>query len=367
MASLWRLGGLTWRRLLTRVWRRFWVDRIPDQSAKLSFYLLLSLFPLLIFLIALFGLVLQEGPALLDALQRYVRAVVPTSASGLIERILLEIVTVSGGFTLSLALVFAIWTASQGMVALLEGLHIAFHVRKARPWRKTFPIAMVLTVITLTLTTVALLLMMFGDRVSALVARESDMGRVAARAWLLLKWPVLVGFPLLAFDLLYLYGSRLARRRWHWLTPGAVIAVALWLATSFGFKLYLDVLHTIALTYGSIGAVIILLSWFYLSGTAILVGAEVNATIEDAGASAAARRVISRARSARGRALTPGRGGAGSRPREDQRGGRAGARPGHIPRLAPESTRPHGRQPDLPARVRVGTDGNRQIQAPEPL
>ena len=295
MASLWRLGGLTWRRLLTRVWRRFWADRIPDQSAKVSFYLLLSLFPLLIFLIALFGLVLQEGPALLEALQRYLRAVAPPSASVLIDQILMEIITGAGALTLSLALVFAIWTASQGMVALLEGLHIAFHVRKTRPWRKTLPIAMVLTVITLTLTTVALLLVLFGDRASAILARESDTGRVAASVWLLLKWPLLVGFPLLAFDLLYLYGSHLARRRWHWLTPGAVIAVALWLAASFGFKLYLEVLDSFALTYGPIGAVIILLSWLYLTGTAILVGAEVNGAIEDAGASAAARAVIGRA------------------------------------------------------------------------
>jgi membrane protein len=286
MVSLWRLDGLTWRRLLKRVWRRFWADRILDQSAKLSFYLLLSLFPLLIFLIALFGLVLQAGPALLETLQRYLRAVAPASASALIDRTLTEIITGSGGLTLSLALASAIWMASQGMGALLEGLHIAYHVRKARPWWKTFPIAMVLTVITLTLTTVALLLLMFGDRMSAIVARGSDTGRAVASAWGLLKWPLLVGFPLLAFDLLYLYGSRLARRRWHWLTPGAVVAVALWLVASFGFKLYLEVLDTFALTYGSIGAVIILLSWLYLSGTAILVGAEVNATIEDARAGA---------------------------------------------------------------------------------
>lgn len=284
MASLWRRAGLTWRRLLTQVWRRFWEDRIPDQSAKLSFYLLLSLFPLLIFLIALFGLVLQTGPALQEALQRSLRAVAPASASALIDRTLTEIITGAGGLTLSIALVSAIWTASQGMVALLEGLHIAYHVRKTRPWWKTFPIAMGLTVITLTLITVALLLVLFGDRVSAIVARGSAPLRAAASAWPLLKWPMLVGFPLLAIDLLYLYGSRLARRRWHWLTPGAVTAVALWLGTSFGFKLYLELLDTFALTYGSIGAVIILLSWLYLSGTAILVGAEVNAVIEDAAA-----------------------------------------------------------------------------------
>ena len=155
MASLWRLGGLTWPQFATRVWRHFWTDRILDQSAKLSFYLLLSLFPLLIFLIALFGLVLQAGPALQEALQRYLRDVLPPSASALIDRTLVEIITGSGGLTLSIALVSAIWTASQGMVALLEGVHIAYHVRKARPWWKTFPIAMGLTVITLTLITVA--------------------------------------------------------------------------------------------------------------------------------------------------------------------------------------------------------------------
>lgn len=285
MASLWRLGGLTWPQFATRLWRHFWTDRILDQSAKLSFYLLLSLFPLLIFLIAVFGLVLQAGPALLEELQRTLRAVAPPSASALIDRTLVEIITGSGGLTLSVALVSAIWTASQGMVALLEGLHIAYHVRKARPWWKTFPIAMGLTVITLTLITVALLLVLFGDRLSAVAARGSAPLRVAASAWRLLKWPLLAGFPLLAFDLLYFYGSRLARRRWHWLTPGAVAAVALWLGTSFAFKLYLEVLDTFALTYGSIGAVIILLLWFYLSGMAILVGAEVNAVIEDAAAS----------------------------------------------------------------------------------
>jgi membrane protein len=284
MASLWRLGGLTWPQFATRVWRHFWTDRILDQSAKLSFYLLLSLFPLLIFLIALFGLMLQAGPALLEELQRTLRAFAPPSASALIDRTLMEIITGSGGLTLSIALVSAIWTASQGMVALLEGVHIAYHVRQARPWWKTFPIAMGLTVITLTLITVALLLVLFGDRLSAIAALGSAPLRVAASAWRLLKWPLLAGFPLLAFDLLYLYGSRLARRRWHWLTPGAVTAVGLWLGTSFGFKLYLDVLDTFALTYGSIGAVIILVLWFYLSGMAILVGAEVNAVIEDAGA-----------------------------------------------------------------------------------
>lgn len=304
MASLWRLSGLTWRQLPIRVWRRFWADRIPDQSAKLSFYLLLSLFPLLIFLIALFGLVLREGPELLDTLQRYLRAIAPTSASGLIDRTLTEIITGSGALTLSLALVSAIWTASQGMVALLEGLHIAFHVRKTRPWRKTFPIAVALTIISLTLITLALLLVMFGDRVGAIAAGMSLEGRLAARAWRLLKWPVLTGFPLLAFDLLYLYGSRLARRRWHWLTPGAVVAVGLWLGASFSFKLYLDVLDTFALTYGSIGAVIILLSWLYLTGTAILVGAEVNATIEDASAASVARPANARFRPQRVTART---------------------------------------------------------------
>jgi membrane protein len=129
MASLWRLGGLTGPQFATLVWRHFWSDRILDQSAKLSFYLLLSLFPLLIFLIALFGLVLQAGPALLEELQRTLRAVAPPSASALIDRTLVEIITGSGGLTLSVALVSAIWTASQGMVALLEGVHIAYHVR----------------------------------------------------------------------------------------------------------------------------------------------------------------------------------------------------------------------------------------------
>src|SRR6478672_4052211 len=120
MPSMWKFGELTWRQLLRRTWCQFWEDRILDQSAKLSFYFLLSFFPLLIFLIALLGLLLESGPALRDTLHKYLTAVVPESASDLINTTLQEVARSSSGRTLSLALLFALWTASNGMNAIIE-------------------------------------------------------------------------------------------------------------------------------------------------------------------------------------------------------------------------------------------------------
>ena len=134
MLSMWRLGELTWRKLLRRTWCQFREDRILDQSAKLSFYFLLSIFPLLLFLIALLGLLLQSGPVLQQTLHKYLAAVVPESAPGLINTTLQEITRGAGGGKLSLALLFALWAASRGMVAIIEALNIAYEVEESRPW-----------------------------------------------------------------------------------------------------------------------------------------------------------------------------------------------------------------------------------------
>ena len=96
----------------------------------------------------------------------------------------------------------------------------------------------------------------------------------------LLQWPLLLAFVLVAFNILYLYTPNVKHQRWHWLMPGAVVGVTLWLMVSFGFKLYLSLFDHFTVTYGSIGAMIVLLLWLYLSGSAILIGVEVNSEIE---------------------------------------------------------------------------------------
>ena len=279
---MWKLGELTWKKLLRRTCCQFWEGRILDQSAKLSFYFLLSFFPLLVSLIALLGLLLQSGPVLQETLHKYLTAVVPESASDLINTTLQEVTRGSGGGKLSLALLFALWAATQGMDAIIESLNVAYEVEESRPWWKKQLIALELTIVSFGLIACALLLMIYGGRLSEIMVSTFGFSTFIAGVWRVLQWPLLLVFVLTAFNTLYLYAPNVKHRRWHWLMPGTVVGVALWLMVSFGFKLYLSFFDRFTITYGSIGAVIILLLWLYLSGTAILIGGTVNSEIERA-------------------------------------------------------------------------------------
>jgi membrane protein len=276
------LGGWTLRGVIGRTWKRFWKDRILDQSATLSFYFLLSLFPLLLFLFALLGFLLQSGPQLRETLHESLAAVVPQSASGLIDRTLGEIIQGAGAIGLSTALLFTWWSASQGMLAIIDGLNIAYQVKDSRPWLKKFAVASGLTMGSLAMLAAALMMLLYGGRLSDIVIGYFGFRSFLAGLWQALQWLLLLAFALMAFNLIYFFAPNVERRRWRWLMPGTVAGVSLWLAVSFGFKVYLIYFNSFTVTYGSIGAVIILLLWFYLTGIAILVGGEVNAAIDEA-------------------------------------------------------------------------------------
>ncbi|MFS8086210.1 MAG: YihY/virulence factor BrkB family protein [Acidobacteriota bacterium] len=280
MPSIWKLGGLSWKELLRRTWRKFWTDRVLDQSAMLSFYFLLAIFPLFLFLIALVGLLLQSGPVLQERLHEYLAAVVPGPASTLIDATLGEIDRGSGALKLSIALLFTWWSASQGMFAIVSGLNIAYEVGESRPWWKKYLVASGLTIVSLVLFACALLLLIYGGRFSASIANHFGYSGFIAGMWRILTWLLLLAVVLMAFNILYRYAPNVKRRQWHWLMPGTVAGITLWLLGSFGFQLYLSFFNSFTVTYGSIGAVIILLLWLYLSGIAILVGGEVNSVIE---------------------------------------------------------------------------------------
>ncbi|MEO8428394.1 MAG: YihY/virulence factor BrkB family protein, partial [Verrucomicrobiota bacterium] len=230
----WNISGLTWKELLRRAWMRFWKDRILDQAAILSFYFLLSIFPLLLLLIAALGLLLQSGPVLQETLHKSLTAVLPESASGLIDRTLGEITRGSGPVTFSFALLFTWWSASQGMLAIIEGLNIAYEVKEVRPWWKKYLVASGLTIVTLLLIAAALLLLIYGGHLSEIIGSHFGFSGLIAGAWKVLEWLLWLAFILLAFNILYVYAPNVKRRRWHWLMPGTVAGVALWLVVSFG-------------------------------------------------------------------------------------------------------------------------------------
>ena len=279
--SPWKLGGLSVRDLAARVSNDLWEDDVFDRAAALSYYLLLALFPALLFLVALLGLV--PLPNLMDALMNYVARVLPDDSSSLIQRTLAEIVGERRQGLLSLGALGALWSASAGMASVMTALNTAYDVSEVRPWWKRRLIAIGLTFGFGVFVVVALVLMVFGPRLGGGLAAWFGFGNAFALAWSILSVPAAIALALTGVALVY-YLAPGVRQRWRWITPGSVTAVALWLLASMGLRLYVGYFDNYSATYGSIGGVILLLLWLYLTGIVLLLGAEINAEIENAAA-----------------------------------------------------------------------------------
>jgi membrane protein len=284
VASLWKLGGLKWKTLAKRVWADIGKDDILGRAAQLSYYFLLALFPLLLFLMSVIGLLVGEGTGLRHSLFNYLGKVLPGSALDLVSTTVFEVSNASGGGKISFGILAALWAASNGMGAISESLNVAYHVKETRPWLKQRLIAVGLTLALAVLILAALTIVLGGGRIADLLANTYALGGGFTLAWKILQWPIVLFFLFLAFALIYYWAPDLRDQDWRWITPGSVVAVFLWLLISFGFRLYLHFFNSYSKTYGSLGAVIILMLWFYFTGAAILIGGEVNSDIEAAAA-----------------------------------------------------------------------------------
>jgi len=276
---------------LTRVWTRSEEDEILGRSAQLSYYFLLALFPLLLFVITLFGYMNGAGSHLRDKLITYLGNVMPDSAFQLVVATIDQIIQARGGGKLWFGLLAALWAASSGLNALAQALNAAYDVPETRPWWKVRLISIALTVAIAVLIISALLIVLYGGRFGNFLAMLVNEGSAFTLAWKIFQWPIALAFVFFAFSLIYRFAPNVSagRRGSHlpasdlrrrWLSPGVAIAIILWLLVSLGFRLYLHFFNSYSATYGSLGAVIILLLWFYLTGAAILLGGEINCELE---------------------------------------------------------------------------------------
>ncbi|MGZ5482863.1 MAG: YihY/virulence factor BrkB family protein [Pyrinomonadaceae bacterium] len=281
--SMWTLNGLSWRKMAVRVWNEMNRDDVFGDAAKLAYYFLLALFPLLIFLTSAIGMIVG-GTSMRHTLFQYLARVMPSSASQLIDSTMLEVTNSSSAGKLSFGLLLALWLASNGMGAITEALNTAYDVEETRAWWKRQLAAVLLTVGLSVLIIAALALVIGGGRLADYLAAVFGFGSAFTWVWKILQWPLALASILSAFALIYYFAPDLRDHDWKWITPGSVIGVALWLLASFGLKGYLHFFNSYSMTYGSLGAVIILMLWLYLTGLAVLIGGEVNAEIENVAA-----------------------------------------------------------------------------------
>jgi membrane protein len=284
MASLWKLGGLTWAELGKRVWHEIQEDKVFGRAAELSYYFLLALFPFLIFLTSVIGFVLGSGTGTRHMLFNYLARIMPPSAFQLIDNTMWEVSSASSGGKLSFGILAALWAASSGLSAITDSLNTAYDVTETRPWWKQRLTAIGLTVALSVLIILALVLVVAGGRIAEGLASVYGFGPVFPLTWKIIQWPVVLACMILAFALIYFFAPDLHEQAWKWLTPGAAIGVVLWLVVSIAFRAYLHFFNSYSATYGSLGAVIILMLWLYFTGAAVLIGGEVNSEIENAAA-----------------------------------------------------------------------------------
>jgi membrane protein len=281
---LWGLGGLSSKTLCKRVISEIQSDGVFGRAAQLAYYFLLALFPLLLFLTSVIGILLGSGTGVRHALFAYLSRVLPGSASNLVDSTMYEVSAASGGGKVTLGLLAALWAASNGMGAITDALNAAYNVKESRPWWKQRLTAISLTLVLSILIISALVLVLYGGKIANQIAVTYGFGEAFTIGWKVLQWPLVLGFMLVSFSLIYYLAPDLREQKWVWITPGSIIGVSLWLLVSFGFKLYLHFFDSYSKTYGTLGAVIVLMLWLYFTGAAILIGGEVNSEIENAAA-----------------------------------------------------------------------------------
>lgn len=281
--SPWKLGGLTFAQLGKRLWSKIEQDEVFTRSAALSYYFFSALVPMVFFLMAVLGLFASQSEHLRNNLLRYAAEVMPTSAFALVEKTLREISTSSTGLKLIFGLVLSLWAGSGGMRSIMDALNRCYHVQEERPYWKQLLVSLALTVGMAVLAVCALAIVLYGREIARYVGASIGLSGFAMMAWKFAQLPLALFFVLVAFALVYYWGPD-AEQQWQWITPGSIVGVVVWIAVSFLFRAYLHLYNSYSKTYGSLGAVIVLLLWLYITGLAILMGGEINSEIENAAA-----------------------------------------------------------------------------------
>ena len=280
MAAITKPESVSWKEILRRTFKEANQDDILGRSAQLSYYFFLALFPMLISIIAVMS-VFGHADYMRQKLLDFLSIALPGSASELIQKTLLEVIQGAGGLKMSFGILFSLWSASAGMSAIMDTLNAEYEVSEGRSFIRRSATALGLSIACATLMVCAVTIVLAGG--STAQAFSFGMSSVLLRMAL---WPIALGLVLLAFALIYYFAPDIKDQKWHWVTPGALVGLALWLLVSFALKAYLHYFDRYSATYGSLGAVIVLLLWFYLSGASVLMGAEINSVLENAAADA---------------------------------------------------------------------------------
>ena len=273
-------GRMRFRAFLKRLYEEYENDAVADSAASLAYYFVFAAFPFLFFLTTLTAYVPYVRQSV-DTILTRAHALLPEQAVGLVETHLRGLVEQPRPRLLTIGLLATLYSASRGVDALRKTLNLAYDVKESRPWWRTELVAFGMTIGGAVLVLISIALLTAGGSAGFWLARKVGIAHQYVLVWSWLRWPVTALAMMLCAALAY-YVLPDVKQKFKFITPGSVIGTLVWLACTYGFSVYAGHFGSYNVTYGSIGGVIVLLTWFYLSGFVFLMGGEVNAIIEHA-------------------------------------------------------------------------------------
>jgi membrane protein len=293
LRTLWNLEGIPIRVIVKHTWRSLLDDNLAGRAAELGFFFIFALFPSLFTASSLLGLAARSASHIYLSLLGYLAIVIPHDALGTVLDTFTQTTTSASSGKLTFALVAAIWSASVGFSAIQDSLNIVYKVKETRSYVAARLSAIGVTVILMVLVTLMLASMLGADffaRIAYLRIYHHALASAVAYAIRGFSWIFAIVVLSLFFAVIYYFAPDVKTSHWHWLTPGSTIGIVGWLLVSVGLRAYVHFFNSnYTVTYGGLGAVIVLLTWFYLTGLMLLLGAEINSEIE---AVAAAKRLL---------------------------------------------------------------------------
>jgi membrane protein len=283
--NMWDFQGASARLVWKRTFRAMLSDNLLSRAAEMGYYFLFALFPMLVCASSILGLAARQASHIYDKLLHYLALVVPGGAYSMIIETFNQTTVAATGGKITLGLVAALWSASVGFASIQDGMNTVYKVRESRPYWKARGAAILVTMLLSVMVTANLSVLLGGDFLARLIYIWIWHHRLAMGTALVvhvIQWMTASGLLLLQFSTIYFFGPDLKVKCWHWVTPGAVIGILGWVISSLGLRIYLYYFNSFTITYGSLGGVIVLLTWFYITGLMLLLGAEVNSEIQAA-------------------------------------------------------------------------------------
>jgi len=269
----------SWRGVVRRSMREFSEDNVTDWAAALTYYAVLSIFPMLLALVSLLGLFGQSATQpILDNLS----SIAPGPAKDILTQAITNLQKSQGaaGVVFFVGLAVALWSASGYVGAFMRASNAIWDVEEGRPAWKTIPLRVGVTTLLLVLITASALAVVVTGPLAKHIGDLVGLGSTAVMVWDIAKWPVLILIVSLMIALLYYASPNVKHPKFQWVSPGSLLAVLLWIAASALFAFYVANFGSYNKTYGALGGVIVFLTWLWITNNVILLGAEVNAEME---------------------------------------------------------------------------------------